>query len=301
MNAFVYLKNPLLIIRFLRNHRLLDWLPDKQYLELVFLQKMGRRLDLKNPASYCEKLQWMKLYDRKPIYTIMVDKYACKKYVAKLIGEDYIIPTYGVWRKFEDIPFETLPDQFVLKCTHDSGGLVICKEKASLDKEWARSKIEKSLKTNYYLHGREWPYKDVPRRIIAEEYMVDESGTELKDYKFFCFNGVPKFVLVVSGREGFTKRYIYDMEWKRIPVALHGDKEPSPGEIAKPCNFSEMKELAKKLSEGMAHLRVDFYAINGKTFFGELTFYHMSGMEHFYPESYDYEFGDMLTLPTQEN
>ncbi len=185
-----------------------------------------------------------------------------------------------------------------MKVTHDSGGLVICKDKKLLDKEAARRKIEKSLNANYYLRcGREWPYKDVQRRIIAEKYMVDESGTELKDYKFFCFDGVPKFVLVVSGREGKTKRYIYDMQWKRVPVALHGDTELSSGEIKKPDNFDEMVELAHKLSNGMIHLRVDFYAINGKTYFGELTFYHMSGMERFYPEEYDYKFGEMIKLP----
>lgn len=274
-----------------------DALPDDKYIRKNFKHVLGKYPDLENPKTFNEKLQWLKLHDRKPEYVQMVDKYAAKDYVEKRIG-GYTIPTLGVWDSFDQIDFDALPNQFVLKVTHDSGGLVICKDKKLLDKEAARRKIEKSLNANYYLRcGREWPYKDVPRRIIAEKYMVDESGTELKDYKFFCFDGAPKFVLVVSGREGQTKRYIYDMQWKRIPVALHGDTELSAGEIKKPDNFDEMVELAHKLSNGMIHLRVDFYAINGKTYFGELTFYHMSGMERFYPEEYDYKFGEMIKLP----
>lgn len=275
-----------------------DNLSDAEYICKNFKQVLGVYPDLENPKTFNEKLQWLKLHDRKQEYVQMVDKYEAKEYVARNIGKEYIIPTLGVWDTFDEIDFSKLPNQFVLKVTHDSGGLVICKDKKKLNVNRARKKIERSLKVNYYLRcGREWPYKDVPRRIIAEEYMVDESGTELKDYKFFCFDGEPQFVLVVSGRGGKVKRYIYDKEWKRIPVALHDETVLSPGEIEKPANYDEMLFLARKLSKGMVHLRVDFYAINGKTYFGELTFYHMSGMERFYPKEYDYKFGEFIKLP----
>ena len=273
-------------------------MPDKIYLEKVYKLRMGRKLDLDNPQTYNEKLQWLKLYDRKPEYTKMVDKYAVKDYVAKKIGAEHIIKTLGVWDKFDDIDFTTLPNQFVLKTTHDSGGVVICKDKNVLNMKEARKRIEWSLNRKYYYIWREWPYKDVKPRIIAEEYMVDESGYELKDYKFFCFNGKVKALFVAKDRTKVneeTKFDFFDENFNHLPFTNgHPNSEPP---YFKPENFEKMKELAEKLSIGIPHVRVDFYNINGKIYFGELTFSHWSGLTPFNPEEWDYEFGSWIELP----
>jgi hypothetical protein len=209
-----------------------------------------------------------------------------------------IIPTLGVWDSFEQIDFSSLPGQFVLKCTHDSGGLVICKDKSMLDIEAARRKINRSLSTNYYKWGREWPYKDVKPRIIAEEYMVDESGYELKDYKFFCFDGIPKAMFIATDRgveNTETKFDFYDMDFKHLPFT--NGHENSQKELRCPDTFEEMKRLAGLLSRGIPHVRVDFYDINGIVYFGELTFAHWSGMVPFKPDEWDYIFGEWIKLP----
>ena len=274
-----------------------DW-DDKKYLEKVFECIMGKELDLDNPQTFNEKLQWLKLYDRKPEYTTMVDKYAVKKYVADIIGEEYIIPTLGVWNHFDEIDFDKLPNQFVLKCTHDSGGLVICKDKNKLDLKAAKQKIEKSLKQNYYWFGREWPYKDVKPRIIAEKYMIDESGYELKDYKFFCFNGEPKMMFIATDRGSDTKFDFYDIDFNHLPFT---NGHPNANKkIKRPKNYSKMLALAAKLSFGIPHVRVDFYNINGKIYFGELTFFHWSGLVPFEPEEWDYKLGNWLKLPEKK-
>ncbi len=259
---------------------------------------MGKKLDLKDPKTFNEKLQWLKLYDRNPEYTKMVDKYEVKKYVADIIGEEYIIPTLGVWDKFEDIDFAALPDQFVLKCTHDSGGLVICRDKSKLDIEEAKKKITSSLKTNYYYQGREWQYKRVKPCIIAEKYMVDESGYELKDYKFFAFDGKSRAMFIASDRNTpgeETKFDFYDMDFNLLPFT---NGHPNSGKsIQKPETFDKMRELSEKLSKGIPQLRVDFYDVNGHIYFGELTFYHWGGMMPFDPEEWDHKFGEWIKLP----
>ena len=273
-------------------------LPDKIYLSLKFKYKMGHFLNLENPQTFNEKLQWLKLYNRKPEYTIMVDKHEVKKYVADIIGEEYIIPTLGVWNHFDEIDFDKLPNQFVLKCTHDSGGLVICKDKNKLDLKAAKQKIEKSLKQNYYWFGREWPYKDVKPRIIAEKYMIDESGYELKDYKFFCFNGEPKMMFIATDRGSDTKFDFYDIDFNHLPFT---NGHPNANKkIKRPKNYSKMLALAAKLSFGIPHVRVDFYNINGKIYFGELTFFHWSGLVPFEPEEWDYKLGNWLKLPEKK-
>lgn len=276
-----------------------SWLlSDKLYLRLLFKLRVGYSLNLDNPQTFSEKLQWLKLYNRKPEYTRMVDKYEVKKYVADIIGEQYIIPTLGVWERVEDIDFDSLPNQFVLKCTHDSGGLVICRDKNKLDISSAKKKLKKSLKSNYYLHGREWPYKNVKPRIIAEQYMVDESGYELKDYKWFCFGGEPKTLFIASDRgiEGEeTKFNFYDMDFNLLPFTNGHPNSTKP--IKKPLSFEKMKGLAAELSVGIPHIRVDFYDINGQIYFGELTFFHWSGMTPFVPEEWDYIFGSWINLP----
>lgn len=274
------------------------YLPDKMNLKINFRLKMGKKLDLDNPKTYNEKLQWLKLYDRKPEYTNLVDKYEVKKIVADLIGEEYIIPTLGIWDSADDIDFEQLPDQFVLKCTHDSGGIVICKDKSSLDQENAREIMRKGLKRRYYKYNREWPYKNVKPRIIAEKYMVDESGYELKDYKWFCFDGEVKALFIakdrgVKGRE--TTFDFFDSEFNHLPFTNgHPNAKVLPD---KPAGFEKMKEIASKLSKGFCQLRVDLYDINGHVYFGELTFFHWGGRTPFVPEEWDYKFGEWIKLP----
>ena len=275
---------------------------DRRYLEKLYRATFGKELNLENPQTFNEKLQWLKLYDRKPVYTTMVDKYAAKEYVADKIGEEYIIPTLGVWDKFDDIDFDALPDQFVLKCTHDSGGLAICRNKKTFDIAAARKKINRCLKRNYYYTFREWPYKNVKPRIIAEKYMVDESGYELKDYKIFCFDGQPKIMFIATDRanpEEETKFDFFDMEFNHLPFQNgHPNAKKS---IMQPKGFKKMKELAAKLSAGIPQVRVDFYDIDGKVYFGELTFSHWSGFVPFDPEEWDYKLGAWIDLPQKEN
>lgn len=272
-------------------------IPDKIYLDIRFRKVFGRPVNWKNPKTYSEKLQWLKLHDRKPIYTTMVDKFEVKQYVADRIGQEYIIPTLGVWDRVEDIDFESLPDQFVLKCTHDSGGLVICTDKSKLDIEGAKKKLAHCLKQNFFWAGREWPYKNVKPRILAEKYMVDESGYELKDYKFFCFDGEPKALFIASDRqlEGEEVKFdFFDMEFRHLPFRNGHPNATHP--IACPPAFEKMKELAAVLSKGIPQLRVDFYDINGQVYFGELTFFHHSGLETFEPEAWDEKFGEWIKL-----
>lgn len=274
-------------------------IPDDIYIRINYRLRLGKKIDLTNVRSFNEKLQWLKLYDRNPLYTQLVDKYEVRKYISKTIGEEYLIPLIGVWDKFEDIDFSKLPNQFVLKCNHDSGGLVICTDKTKLDIKAAREKINKSLKTNYYYSAREWPYKNVKPRIICEKYMVDESGVELKDYKFMCFNGEVKCSFVCLNRNSSSGLNVdfYDMDWNLMPFERH---YPSSGTaIPKPKNFNKMVEFAEKLSNYIHFVRVDFYETNGKLYFGELTFYPGAGFEEFTPESYDYLLGSWIKLPSK--
>lgn len=280
-------------------HHFFDWMPDEPYIKMKYWIKHNNKLNLRNPKTYNEKLEWLKLYDRNPMYTQMVDKVGAKDYVKERIGEEYLIPTLGVWNSFDEIDFSKLPKQFVLKCTHDSGGLVICRDKNKLDLENVKKKINRSLKSNYYLWGREYPYKNVKPRILAEKYMEDEAETQtLTDYKIFCFDGEPKIIMTVRGgheNEQDIVRRMYDENWNLYGVGLHG-KKPVPMPEDKPTKLSEMLDIARKLSKGIKHLRVDLYEIQGKVYFGELTFYHMSGTEEFNPESYNELFGSFIHL-----
>ena len=255
-------------------------------------------MDFKNPKTYNEKLQWLKIYNRDPLYNTFVDKYLVKEYVAKKIGEQYIIPLLGKWNSFDEIDFDKLPDQFVLKCNHDCGGIVICRDKSSFDKVAAKKKLEEHLKENYYWQHREWPYKDVKPCIFAEKYMVDESGYELKDYKWFCFDGEPKVLFIAQDRENEnedTKFDFYDMAFNHLPIK---NGHPNANVIKeKPDGFEEMYNLAQVLSKGIPHVRVDFYNINGKIYFGELTLFHWSGFVKFEPKEWDKIFGDWIKLP----
>jgi hypothetical protein len=272
-------------------------IPDKLYLKLLYRRVFDEELDIDNPKSFNEKLQWLKIYNRDPLYTTLVDKYAVKDYIKNKIKSDdlHIIKTLGVWNSFDEIDFEKLPEQFVLKTTHDSGTVCICKERESFDFSKAKKQLTKSLKHDYYLNDREWPYKSVPRRIIAEEYMVDESGTELKDYKFFCFNGEPKLMFVATDRPIDTRFDYFDIEFNHLPF-IQGFPN-SDKIIERPKGWSSMVEIARKLSEGIPHVRIDLYDINGKIYFGEYTFFHNSGFVPFYPKEWDYKIGELLELP----
>ena len=268
---------------------------DELYIKLRYFSGMKKFPDLKHPRTYNEKLQWLKLNDKHKEYTRLVDKYAVKEYIEKLNWGGKTIPTLGVWDKFDDIDFAQLPNQFVLKTTHDSGGIVIVKDKNKMDMQKARKKLEKSLQRKYFLMSREYPYKDVKPRIIAEKFMVDESGTELKDYKFFCFNGEVKFLFVATDRPFDTRFDFFDADFNHLPF-----KQGHPlarKEIKKPVNFEEMKQAAAVLSKGIPHVRVDLYNINGEIYFGELTFFHFSGVVPFEPVEWDEKIGDYLKLP----
>lgn len=272
-------------------------LPDSVYLRIVYRLRMGKKLSLKEPKTYTEKLQWLKLHDFKQRYTEMADKYLAKEYVGRIIGEEYIIPTYGFWDSFEDINFDTLPNQFVLKCNHDSASVIICRDKANFDKESAREILTKCLRNDFFYVGREYPYKHIHRKIIAEAYMEDADLHELRDYKFFTFGGVPKIVHVVTNRQKEDEETygdFFDMDYQHLDLHMGHDFAPVLPE--KPYNFEKMKEFAGILSAGTRHLRVDFYEVNKQLYFGELTFYQDSGWKKIEPFEWDCLIGSWINL-----
>ncbi len=279
----------------IKKSSLFRFLSDKTYIKLKYFIRFKRRINLTNPKTFNEKVNWLKLYDRKDIYTIMVDKYEAKRYVSNIIGDKYIIPTYGIYNSFNEIDFNMLPNQFVIKCTHDSGGLVVVKNKKYLNIENAKKIIEKSLNSNYYYDNREWPYKNVKPRIIIEKYMEDEKTNELRDYKFFCFDGKPKIMFIAFDRAIHkTKFNFYDMDFNMLNFKQHYPNFDI--DLIKPKTFEKMKKIAAKLSKGIPHLRVDLYEINGKIYFGELTFSHFGGFVPFDPKEWDLKLGKMLDI-----
>ena len=279
-------------------NRLVYVLPDKWYLFFRFKNRVGYWPHLNHPRTFNEKLQWLKLNDRHAEYTQMVDKIDAKKYVASIIGDKYIIPTLGVWNSVDEIEWDKLPNQFVIKVSSDSGGIVVCKDKQTLDIEKAKEKLSNGWGKNYYVHNKEYPYRDLTPRIIAEEYKEDESGYELRDYKIFCFNGEPKILFVASDRQKAgedTKFDFFDLNWNHLSFT---NGHPNSKEfIAKPKNFDEMLEIAKKLSVGIPQVRIDLYNCNGQIYFGEITFFHWSGMTAFDPIEWDFKLGKMIKLP----
>ena len=272
-------------------------MPDDKYLSHVFRYKMGYELNLKQPRSFNEKLQWLKLHDRRPEYTVMADKYEAKNYIANRIGKQYIIPSLGVWNHFDEIDLDSLPEQFILKCTHDSQSYSICRNKATWNKRKARKKLEQHLEQNLYYIYREWAYKDIKPRILAEKYM-NNHGEDLIDYKIHNFNGVPKLILVCEGRfssGNFTEAFL-DLDWNILNVKRPGTSNAII--TKKPDCLPEMLELSRILSKDIPFLRTDFYIIDGRPFIGELTFYPAAGLAPFEPESFDYELGSWLQLPS---
>ncbi len=272
---------------------------DALYLKILYRLEFKRRLNLNNPITYNEKLQWLKLFYHNPIHTIMADKYVVKQYVKDIIGEEYIIPTLHVWNTVEDIEWDKLPHKFVLKTTHDSGnfGVIICKDKSKLDISSVEKKLRKSLNRNTFQIGREWPYKNIKPQIIAEEYLENNNSDELKDYKFFCFNGKVKAICVVSGRNSVRGACVdfFDVNYNQLPFrTLYKNSTIIPQQ---PKLLQEMIDVSAKLSQGVPHVRVDLYEVNGKIYFGEYTFFTSGGLTPFRPEEYDYQFGEWLTLP----
>lgn len=289
-----FLKHPLMVNDYIVNHTPSLW-SNELYVKLRFFFNYGYRLNLKDPKGFNEKLVWLKLFYCRSDYPSMVDKYTAKQWAAEKIGRQYVVPCYGVWDHFDDIDFDSLPKQFILKCTHDSGGNVICRDKATFDYRSAKKKIERALKKDTYKHTREWPYKNMKHRIIAEELLTEHGDDAITDYKFFCFDGEPKVMYVSKDGAADPRTDFFDMDWNHLPVRmrdLNADVTPQ-----KPAQFEEMKALARQLSEGMPHVRVDFYLVNDKIYFGEMTFYTCAGMPTFNPWSWNRTFGDWIKLP----
>lgn len=270
---------------------------DREFVVRKYEAKMGRKIDIENPKTFNEKLQWLKLYDRKSDYTKMVDKQEVKKYVSEKIGSKYIIETLGVWKKFNEINFESLPEQFVIKCTHDSGGLAICRQKETFDVKKAKKKINKSLRSSYFYYGREWPYKNVEPRIIAERYLEDEAGEELKDYKVMCFAGKAKLIQVHCGRFKEHLQDFYDTDWNKLDI--YQGTPQSEEVMPKPVFYDEMIALSEILSRDIPQLRVDWYYTNNQLYFGELTFFDASGYWAFEPNIWDEKMGEWIELPSK--
>ncbi|MFW6015505.1 MAG: ATP-grasp fold amidoligase family protein [bacterium] len=291
------LQHPQYLFLTLGHRGFFNWMKDETYIKIAYRLKMGKKLNLDAPKSYNEKLQWLKLNNYKPEYTKYVDKYEVREYIGDTIGDEYLIPLLGVWNKFEDIEFDALPEKFVLKCTHDSGGIVKCTDKNKFNRKAARRKISNSLKYNYFWGSREKPYRDIKPRIIAEQYMVDESSAELRDYKFFCFDGEVKALFIATNRGIDTRFDFFDMDFNHLPFMQH--YKNADIKIEKPDQFNEMIEISRKLSAGIPHVRVDLYNVDGKVYFGELTFYHFSGLEKFEPEEWDLRFGSWIDLHRQ--
>lgn len=282
--------------------RFCTWLPEDTFLKYRYRLLMKRPLDLDNPKTFNEKMQWLKLYNRKSIYTTMVDKSLAKDYVAEKIGSEHIIPTLGVWNNFDEIDFSKLPNQFVMKSTNGGGGsgVVICQDKAKFNLLYAKERLEKSMNVSTSKLQGEWVYKDIHPRIIVEKLMKDTEDGDLKDYKFFCFNGKVFCFKVDFGR--FTEHHAnyYNAKGELLPFGETICPPDFNYQISMPPNLSQMITLAERLSEGHPFLRVDFYNINSKIYFGECTFYPNSGFGTFVPEEWDEKLGELIVLPRKK-
>lgn len=294
---FYYLTHPAHVLYKLAGMGIVP-MDDKKYLKRQFKEHMGYEMDFSNPRTFDEKLNWLKLYDRNPLYTKMVDKYEAKLIVAEKLGDKYIIPTLGIYDSFDEIDFTSLPNQFVIKCTHDSGGVFIVKDKNNMDVNTLRKTIEKLLSKNFFYFHREWPYKNVNPRIIIEKYMEDDNTKELRDYKFYCFNGNVKAMLLASNRQKGNEELRFDYYDKNF-VKLNMTNYWHPNAIEesnKPKSFNEMIKFASELSVGFPHVRIDFYEVNGQVFFGEFTFYDQAGYLKINPKLWEIEWGDLIDL-----
>ena len=296
-----FITDPVIRFHYLKKLGLMNHLPDDKFLQKEFPIIMGYPLDLQSPKTFNEKIQWLKLYDRKPIYTELVDKYEVRKHIEQWCGEDCLIPLVGgPWDRFEEIDFDKLPDRFVLKCTHNSGGIFICTDKSRLDVEAAKAKINAGMKENFYWAHREWAYKDVKPRIIAEAYMDDENATAgLTDYKFFCYGATPKLVHVSDGMSDHSQCGIsyFDLEGNRLPFG-RSNYPPVADDFQLPSNLAQMTEVAAQIAKQVdrAFVRVDLYSICGKIYFSEITLFPSAGLLHFAPAEWDRKLGDWMDL-----
>lgn len=298
MNKFEkYLKNPALVYALASSRGLTNWVPDKVHLKLLYRARIGARLDLEHPTGFNEKLQWLKLYDRNPLYTRLVDKCAVKEWVADRIGSQYVTETYACWSRVEDIDISCLPERFVLKTNHDCGGIAICRDRASFDLDAAKKKLAKHMKRNYFWDGREWPYKNVKPCVFAEEYLEADASGDLPDYKLFHFSNGRIVTLLTTDRftkAGLTETF-FDEEWR--PLELSEGGHPRRPDASIPGRFTEMKRLSDRLADKFPFVRVDFYESEGRLLFGEMTFYPKSGFEEFNPEEWGERFGSWIELP----
>ena len=298
--------NPKIIIDYLCQYGLLNFLSDKICLKLLWWLETGRRLNLENPKGFNEKLQWLKLYDRRPEYTSYVDKILVREYVKRCVGEKYLVPLIGIYDDPDQIDFSSLPDQFVIKCNHNSGtGMCVCSDKSKIIIQDVKNRLRKELNKNFYYEKREWPYKNVVPKLLCEQFLIDNnplntSGT-LIDYKFHCFNGEPKFLYVgtddvSSGTKGELKLSFFDLNWNTPPF-YRLDHKPISVDVKKPEGIEEMIEVARKLSKGIPFVRVDLYWINNQVLFSEMTFYPGGGFGFFTPEEWEMKIGEWITLP----
>lgn len=279
--------------------RLLRLIPDSLYLRFLYKKNVGHWPDLSNPKTFTEKLQWLKIHNRKPEYSIMVDKYLVKDYVANIIGEKYIIPTLATWNSVDDIDLSVLPNQFVLKWNHDSGSVVICKDKKTFDIDKAKRKLAGGQRQNGFWYGREWPYKSVKPIIIAEKFMqeTNSASNDLADYKFFCFNGEPMYCQVIRDRSTAETIDFYDMKWRLMPfVGLNPVARNGLIPVARPDHLDEMIDICRKLADKAPFTRVDLYVINNKEYFGEITLYPASGFGVFSPKEWDEKLGKLINI-----
>lgn len=296
------MKDPKKILLFFL-HRLYFLVPsEKKYLEWQYYLIMGKKLDLAHPATLNEKLQWLKLYDRKEVYHKIVDKYSMKKFVSDFLGEDITVKNLGIWDKYSEIDFSKLPDRFVLKTTHGGGGtgVVICKDKQTFDHKRAAAKLNKSLNSDSYAYTKEWPYKGIPRKIIAEEYLESRDGKIPNDYKLHYINGGLQFIYVSYDRLGVNDRCVFDSDWNRLPFvwveSYKYHKNMNTADVPCPPSFDRMKEIGKELAQLFKYVRIDFYDVDGKLYLGEITLFHGSGYDTFFPSEYDTFYGNKLKL-----
>ncbi len=292
------LSTPKRMVLPLSQNGFLKWIPDELFLKIAYWGEMDTKLNLKHPKTFSEKIQWLKLNDRKNRYISMVDKYLVKDIVADVIGKEYIIPTLCSWKSVKEIDFDSLPGSFVLKCNHDSGGVVICRDKSMFDTKAAITKLESHFRKNSYLSSREWPYKGIKKRIIAEELLQDPENVDLIDYKFYCFGGEPKYCQVIKDRSTAETIDFYDLDWNLMPFTGLGlGNGPDRGSYtSKPENYNRMIEIAKILAQGTYFVRIDMYNISGKIYFGEFTLYPRSGFGKFFPEEWNLHLGNMIDL-----
>lgn len=297
-----FIKNPEYFITSPASKGWLDWLPDDIYLKILYYIKMGKKLNLKNPIGYNEKLQWIKLYDRKPEYSRLVDKYEVRGFVEDKIGKEYLVDCFGVWEDTADIPISELPEKFVLKCTHDSGSVEICNYRKKFNFKTALERLSLAMKRDYYKTYREWPYKAVQPRIIAEQYLEADKNGDLQDYKVMCFSGEALFVefhenRFINGKE-HTQTF-YDRDWNMLDLRQKGIGA-SLIKAPKPEHLDKILSLSEQLSKNICHTRIDWYISENKIYFGEITFFDGSGFYAFETEEMERYMGSLIKLPDKK-